>query len=256
MFVGELHVTKINKLKHMKLMLITIFTGLAIQLSAQTTIVNDANAKQRTITGSFSSVSVSSGIELLLTQGDEVSLAVSASEPKFEERLKTVIENGVLKIYYDNAGISWVNENKRKLKAYLSFKTLEKIMASSGSSIKSSGKLNFNNLELIINSGALVKLDLVAKEISVKEDSGAEASLSGSADNVEVSVSSGASFKGFDLKTTFCTAKASSGGSVKINIEKELSAKASSGGDIRYSGAAVIREINVNSGGSVKKTNS
>ncbi len=241
---------------NMKLILITIFTGLALQLSAQSTIVNDANAKQRTITGSFSAVSVSSGIELLLTQGNEISLAVSASEPKYEERLKTVIENNVLKIYYDNAGISWVNEKKRSLKAYLSFKTLEKIMASSGASVKASGKLSFNILELKITSGAIVVADLVAKEISVKEDSGAEASLSGSAEKVEISVSSGAGFKGFDFKTAYCTAKASSGGSVKINIEKELSAKASSGGDIRYSGAGVIKDINVNSGGSVKKTNS
>jgi hypothetical protein len=240
----------------MKLILITIFTGLALQLNAQSTIVNDANAKQRTLTGSFSAVSVSSGIELLLTQGNEVSLAVSASEPKYEEKLKTVIENNVLKIYYDNAGISWVNEKKRNLKAYLSFKTLEKIMASSGASVKASGKLNFNILELKLSSGALVVANLAAKEISVKGDSGAETNLSGSTEKVDVNVSSGASFKGFDLKTSYCTAKASSGGTVKISVEKELSAKASSGGDIRYSGAGVIKEINVNSGGSVKKINS
>ncbi|MEO7263643.1 MAG: head GIN domain-containing protein [Ferruginibacter sp.] len=240
----------------MKIILIAIFTGLVFQISAQTTIVNDANAKPRTITGSFSAVSVASGIELLLTQGDDISLAVSASETKYEERLKTVIENNVLKIYYDNAGISWVNEKKRSLKAYLSFRTLEKIIASSGASVKAAGKLNFNMLELKINSGALVKFDMFAKEISVRGDSGAEASLSGNAEKVEINVSSGASFKGFDLKTSFCTAKASSGGSVRINIEKELSAKANSGGDIRYSGTGVIKEINVNSGGSVKKTNS
>ncbi|MEO6404469.1 MAG: head GIN domain-containing protein [Ferruginibacter sp.] len=238
----------------MKFLLICILTGFAVQLSAQTTIINDPNAKSRTITGSFNAVSVSNGIELFLTQGTEVSLAVSASEAKYEERIKTVVENNVLKIYFENAGITWVNEKKRSLKAYLSFKALEKIIARSGSSVKAAETLHFTNLELTINSGALVRVSLKANEISVKGDSGAEADLTGASEKVNVNVSSGAFFKGFNFKTAYCTAKASSGGSVKINIENELSASANSGGVIRYTGSAVIKDINVNSGGSVKKS--
>ena len=78
--------------------------------------------------------------------------------------------------------------------------------------------------------------------------------MSGSAGKLKVDVSSGASFKSYDLAVDYCDAKASSGGDVKITINKELNAKANSGGGIRYKGSAVIRDLNVNSGGLVKKS--
>ena len=59
--------------------------------------VNDANAQQRTVIAGFTAITVSDGINLYLTQGNEESVAVSASEEKYMERFKTVVENGTLK---------------------------------------------------------------------------------------------------------------------------------------------------------------
>ena len=65
--------------------------------------------------------------------------------------------------------------------------------------------------------------------------------------------SSGAIFRGFDLETDYCNAKASSGGAVRVTVNKELSAKASSGGGIHYKGNGVIKEVDTGSGGSVSR---
>ena len=91
------------------------------------------------------------------------------------------------------------------------------------------------------------------QQFDVVQNSGASIDITGIAGNLKVEVSSGAVFKGYDLATDFCDAKATSGGSVRINVNKELTVRAHSGGGIRYKGNGVIKDMNVNSGGNVKK---
>ena len=130
----------------MKKLILSLVTCLSLAVFAQDTkVVNDANATVRNLTGSFTAISVSSGIDLYLSQGNEESVAVSASDQKHLDRLKTEVVNGVLKIYYDNKGVSWKSDN-RKLKAYVSFKTLDKVSASGACDINIMGTLKSENL--------------------------------------------------------------------------------------------------------------
>ncbi|MCY7292169.1 MAG: DUF2807 domain-containing protein, partial [Ferruginibacter sp.] len=102
----------------MKKLLFSLVVLLGLQSFAQSdAIMNDANAQKRTLSGSFSAISVTDGIELFLTQGNEESIAISASDNKYLERYKTEITDGTLKIYYDNKGLNWTGNEKRKLKA-------------------------------------------------------------------------------------------------------------------------------------------
>jgi len=237
----------------MKKLVLLIVSMISLSVFAQeTNIINDANAVSRTVSGSYTGISVSSGIDLYLTQGNEESVAVSASEQKHLDRLKTEIVNGTLKIYYDNKGVTWKSEN-RKLKAYVSFKTLQKLNVSSGSDVVINGSINADNFELDVSSGADFKGAIIAKTLSVDVSSGASISISGKSEKLKVDVSSGADFKGYDLVTDYCNASASSGAGVHVTINKELNAKASSGGDIHYKGTALIRDIKTSGGGTVKK---
>ncbi len=238
----------------MKKLLLSLITLVTVAAFAQEkTVVADANAQKRTLSGSFTGINVSNGVELYLTQGNEESIAVSASEEKYMERFKTVVEDGVLKIYFDNKGINWALTDKRKLKAYVSFKTLEKLHASGGATVKLQGTIEFAGLDVKFTSGSSFYGKVKAKELTVEQNSGSSINIEGSANKIKVDVSSGAIFKSYDLAVDYCDAKASSGGSVRVTINKELSAKANSGGGVRYKGDAVIKDINVNSGGSVKK---
>ena len=163
------------------------------------------------------------------------------------------MEDNVLKIYYDSKGINWSDNNRRRLKAYVSFKTLEKLMASGGADVKLPAAINVNNLDMKFTSGAYFNGNIKATKITVDQNSGSDMNISGSADKVTIDVSSGASFKGYEFAVDYCEAKASSGGGVRISVQKELSAKANSGGGIHYKGSAVIRDIDISSGGIVKK---
>lgn len=237
----------------MKKIFFSLLTLLSVHLFAQDVIVNDANAEKRALSASFNGIKVSDGIDLMLTQGSEESLAVSASEPKYLEKLKTEIVDGMLNIYYENAGMIWNSNQKRKLKAYVSFKTIEKLQASSGASVKTSAILHISRLELKVSSGALFSSEVNITQLTAMQDSGAEINITGKTSELTVEASSGAIFKGYELVSDYCKAKASSGGSVRINVEKELNAKANSGGGIHYKGNAVIKEVDISSGGSVKR---
>ena len=238
----------------MKKLFLSFITLVTVAAFAQEkTVIADANAQQRTVSGSFTSINVSSGVDLYLTQGNEESVAVSASDEKYMERFKTVVESGTLKIYFDNKGINWASNDKKKLKAYVSFKTLEKLHASGGADVKLQGNLDAGDMDIKFTSGSSFNGKLKAKALTVEQNSGSSINISGSADKFIVDVSSGAIFRSYDLTVDYCDAKASSGGSVRVTINRELSAKANSGGGVKYKGDAVIKDINVNSGGSVKK---
>jgi hypothetical protein len=240
----------IIKPKKMKKLFLSLITFLSLTAFAQE--IADANAVKRTLSGSFTAISVSSGIDLYLTQGNEESIAVSADE-KYMDRFKTEVVNGTLKIYYDNKGVTWTADKHRKLKAYVSFKTLQKLHGSSGSEVTVKGNITADELEMKFSSGSAFEGEVNAKMLNVDQSSGSDMKVSGKADKLVVDVSSGSSFKGYGLTVDYCNAEASSGASVNITINKELSAKANSGGDVRYKGTALIRDVNVNSGGQVKR---
>ena len=238
----------------MKKLIVCLFVLISIASKAQNdAVVNDANAQKRSLNGSFSTITVTDGIELYLTQGNEESIAVSASDTKYMERYRTEVSNGVLKIYYDNKGINWTGNEKRNLKAYVSFKTLQKLNASGGAEVVMKSVLAADKMECTFTSGSRFTGELNINDLDVAENSGASINISGKAGKLKIEVSSGAIFKGYELSADYCEAKASSGASVRVNVNKELTVKANSGGGIHYKGEGVIKDMNVNSGGIVKK---
>src|SRR6187549_2198510 len=106
-----------------KISLLAAVFAIAVTAMAQKSVINDPNAAVRTINGSFNAIKISGGIDLYLSQYSTESVAVSATSEKYREHIKTVVENNVLKIFYDG-GNSWPSGNK-KLKVYVSFKDLE-----------------------------------------------------------------------------------------------------------------------------------
>ncbi|MEP7110060.1 MAG: head GIN domain-containing protein [Ferruginibacter sp.] len=238
----------------MKRLLVLLFVVIGLQSFGQNeAVINDPNAQKRTLNGSFSTISVSDGVDLYLTQGNEESIAISASDPKYLERYKTEVDDGVLRIYYDNKGINWTGNDRRKLKAYVSFKMLEKLNGSGGARVMMKSVLTAEKMECTFTSGSKFTGEVNISDLDVSQNSGALIEINGRTANLKVDVSSGALFKGFELATDYCDAKATSGGSVRINVNKELSVKANSGGGIHYKGNGVVKDMNVNSGGIVKK---
>ncbi|HET7896757.1 MAG TPA: DUF2807 domain-containing protein, partial [Flavisolibacter sp.] len=82
-----------------KLFFLSVLLAASVLLWAQK-VINDPNAEPRNV-GSFSGVSVSGGIDIYVSYGNEA-VVVSASKTEFRDRIKTEVENGILKIWYDS----------------------------------------------------------------------------------------------------------------------------------------------------------
>ena len=190
--------------------LLVVITGLITAASAHNTIIV-AIAQKRNVSG-FHAIEVSGGIDLYLSQGDEA-VAVSASKEEYRTKIKTEVKDGVLKIWYEwntNFRMEWSNH---KLKAYVSFKDLDRLEGSGGSDISVDGS---------------IKVAKLAMEIS-----------------------GGSDFDG-KVETDELKIQASGGSDIHITVNKELSANASGGSDVYYKGTGLIRDLKT-SGSSIKK---
>jgi hypothetical protein len=233
-----------------------IFSALLLCFSAlsfsQETVIYDKNVQVRNVS-SFTGIKVSSGIQLMIKQGDTEAVAVSASEDEYRDKIKTVVENGVLKIYYDENWLRQIKTYNKKPKAYVTVKTLNRLDGSAGAYIKIIGKLSATNLSVDLSSGSVLSGNITATSISVDQSSGSIMSVSGSAGKLQVEGSSGSIFHGYELATDNCNADTSSGSVVEVTANKEIKAEASSGGVVRYKGSAGLRSVSTSSGGSVNK---
>ena len=240
----------------MKKLFLGMLAGLCVTLAlAQNKVIHDANAEARTVTN-FNAIKVSQGIELLLTHGDTEAVAVSAEEKEQRDAIKTEVKNGELRIYIEQSAVKWWKQLIRKgqkPKAYVSYTNMEKINGTSGAKITVDGSINSGALTINLSSGATMRANVKTMHLNVEQSSGGKTYIGGSAENLDVSTTSGAHFYGYELAVTKCKAEASSGGKIQLNVTNELAAYASSGGGIDYKGGGAIMDISTSSGGKVKK---
>lgn len=209
-------------------------------LYAQKTIINDPNAESRSV-GNFTSIKISGGIDLYLSPGEKEAIAVSAAQVKLRDHIKTAVDNGVLKIWFDNAG--WkMNTGNRKLKAYVSFRRLDKITASGASDVFVDGSINGELLALDLSGASDFKGKVEVGKLTIDQSGASDATITGKAGSMQVEASGASDLKGYELQVENCHARASGASDIKITVTKELHATANGASSILYKGAAVVKE--------------
>ncbi|MDG4716266.1 head GIN domain-containing protein [Winogradskyella marincola] len=210
----------------------------------------DGNKKvvtqDRNISNNFESIKVSQGLDLYITQSNDVSLSVEADE-NLHDIIMTDVENGTLRIY--------TTENIRRAaskKINLSIDNISAIKATSGSDVFSTNTIKTNSLELNCTSGADITLDVKTETLNCYSTSGSDIRVSGTTKSLFAEATSGSDIKASDLIAETSKVKATSGADISVNTSKELTARATSGGDIRYSGNPEKVDKSDNSAGSVR----
>lgn len=189
----------------------------------------------RAVSDEFTRVSASEGLMVYVTQAEDFAIEVEADD-NIIDLIRTDIKNGKLRIHAEE------NIGKATKNIYISLPKITELHASSGSHLETKNVVRSNELTIDGSSGAVLEVDLVAQELEIDASSGANIEISGTADNADVDVSSGGNINAKDLETKTCTADASSGGNVKIQVSKSLMADASSGGNISYSGDPTVEK--------------
>lgn len=201
---------------------------------------------ERSISNDFESIKVSQGLDLYITQSNDVSLSVEADE-NLHELIVTDVENGTLRIY--------TTKNIRRAasrKVNLNITDISAIKATSGSDVYTTNTITASDLELNCTSGADMTLDVKTETLNCHSTSGSDIRLRGSTKVLIAEATSGSDIKASDLKAETSKVKATSGADISVNTSKELSARATSGGDIRYTGNPKKVEKSDSSSGSVR----
>ena len=235
-----------------KIFLLVMISAAAIVARAQEVII-DPNAEVRTLNGSFNAIKVSGGIDIYLSQSDNEVVAVSASEEKFIKKIKATVENGVLKIYMEDEGFLHITTKDRKLKAYVSFKDVNKIDASGACDIHVSGTIAVNTLHLICSGASGFKGNIKVSDLGIDLSGASDMKISGTAHTVNIESSGASDVKGIDLSTDMCTVKASGASDIEITVNKELNAHASGASSIKYSGEGGIKDMHSSGSSSISR---
>jgi hypothetical protein len=232
-----------------KLLFSLLVTGLITTASAQKTI-NDANAQKRNVSG-FHAIEVSGGIDLYLSQGEEA-VAVSAAKTEYRDKIITEVKDGVLRIWFDWKNSSKFDWSNHKMKAYVSFKNIDRLEGSGGSDISIDGSIKVAKLAMKVSGGSDFDGKIETDELNIQASGGSDVDISGKAARLTIHASGGSDFKGYDLVSDICNVEASGGSDVHVTVNKELSANASGGSDVYYKGSGMIRDLKT-SGSSIKK---
>jgi hypothetical protein len=230
------------------LLMIALVSGAA----AQKTVVNDANAEKRNVPA-FTGISVSSAINIYISQGDEDGVAVSASEIKFRDRIKTEVKDGLLIIGYNNEGLHWASGNK-KLKAYVSFKNINRLTASGACDVFINGVLKVNDLELRLSGASDMKGTVDIENLNASISGASDLTVSGKVGTLHIDANGASDLKNYDLVVQNCDAAASGASDIRITVEKELNATASGASDIVIRGSGVIKKSSKSGASSIKKS--
>ena len=228
-------------------MLILLLTGL-INLEAF------AQSSKNVKINSFNEVTVSSGIDLYLTQGNIESLVIKGDDDLIKDVIVTQ-NSGAITIKYKD-GIKWGRLFKNQsIKVYLGYKTLKSIIATGGSDVYSKNTLKSDVLNLRASGGADLKLTLNVKDLTLNISGGSDANINGSGENLQANASGGSDLNAYSYIVNNAKVTASGGSDANIYVNKALEASASGGSDINYKGNASLRKTSSSKSGDVRHVN-
>ncbi|MDP4148269.1 MAG: head GIN domain-containing protein [Bacteroidota bacterium] len=225
----------------------------ALDLSGQQTIIHDPNAELRSITG-FHAIDVSDAIDLYLSQGEKETVVVSASDAKWRNRIHTEVREGILNISLALPHKRALEGANHKLKVYISFTALDKLVASGESDVYVDGVISGKTLSISLSGSSDFKGAVHIDELRLDQSGASDAVITGNVTGMTSINAGGASnLRAYDLATGSCDARASGASEIRITINKELTAHASGASRVYYHGPAIIREMHSSGASSISK---
>jgi hypothetical protein len=229
----------------------SIFTLLIIGTSINYAI---AQSSKNVSVKSFNQVTVSSGIDLYLTQGSTETLTIKGNDDLIKD---VIVEQNAdaITIRYKE-GINWGRLFKNQtIKVYLNYKTLTGLNASGGSDVYAQNNIKSDILNLRASGGSDLKLMLTVKDLTLTISGGSDADLKGSGENLQLTASGGSDVNAFGYSVNNAKATVSGGSDANLYVNKALEASVSGGSDINYKGKASLRKTSSSKSGDINHVN-
>ena len=217
-------------------------------ISPHETIYGSGNVvtEERDI-GEFTGLKVSSGIDVVIRQGKEISLELEADD-NLHEVIITEVDGNTLKIY--------TRKNIRKSrskKVFLVYKDLNTIRISSAGDVTGENTLQTGTLDIDLSSAGDLNLEVQAEKIICEISSSGDARLSGNTEVLVASLSSAGDLHAYELITKNAEVSCSSAGDARVYATEEFNLRSSSAGSIYYKGDGRVVNSHTSSAGSIVK---
>lgn len=199
-------------------------------------IIKEKNAAERTVEGKFTSIEVSGGIDVYISQSSSQAVAVSAATPELRDNIVTEVKNGKLVIYFKTQDKLLQKFKDKDLKVFLSAPELSGIRAGGASDVIITGKLKGNELTIKMSGASDMKGAVEYDKINLEMSGASDVNLKGSVNKLEIVASGASDFNGRELKSLKCIAEASGASEIIIAVEQDLQPKASGASHIKYIG--------------------
>ena len=254
---------------------ILLLAGFVVNAQENKSIVYDENAQQRKVP-SFTAISVSSAIDLYLTQSNKNEVAVSATNDEIRDHIITEVVGGTLIIRLGDKGtwFSWRKWGNYKTKAYVSIQDINALTASGASTvhlvntiespkmrIKLSGASDFKGN---IKAGVLMyqltgasdyKGEVSANSIDIDGSGASSIELIGKVDDLAIEVSGASTAKLYNLTAKGALLRASGASNIGVTVTEILRASSSGASDINYKGNPTVKESNTSGASSIRRRN-
>ncbi len=217
---------------------------------AQQTLINDKNVEVRTVT-SFTGIKVSGGISVFMSQGEDYSMAVSASEPQYRDKIKSEVKNGILEISYSDHFEKHFGD--LNLRAYISFKTLESIEGSGACDFILNDTLNGLSLLVKLSGACAIKGPVKLTNLDLDISGASVVKIEGITQNFKVSASGASDIKNYDLIAENCIAKLSGASDIRVTVTNSITASASGASTFYYDGDPEKRQIATSGASSISQ---
>ena len=199
----------------------------------------------RDISG-FTGVHLSSGIDVLLSEGKNFEVRVEADENLLDV-IKTELKGDILVVGTDRVNIG----NAKAKRVHVTLPELETLKISSAGDCEGQTLFHCKDLDLTISSAGDLTLEVEADRIDLNISSSGDARLAGKADVFHASLSSAGDLHAFDLVAGEVVVDVSSAGDARVYATEEISMSASSAGNIYYKGGAEVIRSSKSSAGDI-----
>jgi hypothetical protein len=254
---------------------VILLTGCNLSAQNKTSVVYDNHAQVRKV-ANFNAISVSSAIDLYLTQSNTNEVAVSASEDEIRDHILTEVVGGTLIIRLGDHGtwFSWKKWGNYKTKAYVSIKDIDAITASGASNvhlvntmespkmrIKLSGASDFHgdvkagSLDYHLSGASEYEGKVFATNISIDASGASSIGLEGTADDMSLELEGASDAKLYGLIAKGAVVHTRGASHAKINVAEMLKATCSGASNIDYKGDPKVKESSATGASSIRHRN-
>jgi hypothetical protein len=180
--------------------------------------------------GDFTSVKVFDQISVQLIPGTESKVEIKGSRAS---EVEVINKNGELKIKMPLQKLLQGEE----IEATVYYQKLETVEASEGSYVIAETPIKTVNFSLNAKEGAEIRIALEVQKATLKINSGGKIKVTGTTDNLEAVLTSGAELDAEKFISKQTTVNLKAGGSATIFATDFVDAKVSAGGDIFIHGS-------------------